>query len=420
MNIGSPPSAAALAAVPQTAVPDHVVARLHDLSRESAPVSAYLYDPQAAAIRARSLRAALPEWVEICYAVKANAFAPVLAALAEEGVDGFEVASISEAQLATRAAAVARRPARLLATGPAKTTGLLAGLCRAGVGLVNVESDLELYRLSAVTERAGRRVQVALRVNPQHVPVSGSLHLGGTATQFGIPEDDIPAALETARRLPGLDVVGFHIHAVCNNLDADAHAAYLEWCLKWCTNMASAQGVDLRVVDVGGGLGVAFQGEQPFDIDRFGSHLRRLRPPKGVRVVLEPGRWLVADCGYYAAEVVDVKQVYGTWFAVLRGGINHFQLPTSWDIVHNFAVLPIEAWPYGYERPGVRDASVTVVGELCTTEDTLARDVTVGQVRAGDIVVFPYAGAYGWEFAMHRFLGHPPADRISLPGRRSG
>jgi 2-[(L-alanin-3-ylcarbamoyl)methyl]-2-hydroxybutanedioate decarboxylase len=128
-------------------------------------------------------------------------------------------------------------------------------------------------------------------------------------------------------------------------------------------------------------------------------------------VVFEPGRWLVADCGYYAAEVTDVKHAYGTDFVVLRGGINHFQLPTSWEIVHNFAVLPVPDWPAGLPRPALPAGPVTVVGELCTPEDTLARDVTAPPVRAGDVVVFPFAGSYGWEFAMPDFLGHPRAGR---------
>ena len=85
------------------------------------------------------------------------------------------------------------------------------------------------------------------------------------------------------------------------------------------------------------------------------------------------------------------------WF--VRGGINHFQIPTSWDILHRFAVLPVDEWPHPYPRPELRDTPITVVGELCTPEDTLARDMVVSCVRPGDIVVFTMAGSYGYEFA---------------------
>jgi diaminopimelate decarboxylase len=413
MTVDLPPSAAPLAALPATALPVPVVAALVELAAAAPPVSAYVYDLDVARGRAAVLRAALPDWAQLCYAVKANAFPPVLAALAPH-VDGFEVASVSEVELAAKAAAEAGRGATLVASGPGKSVPLLTALVESGVQVVNVESVLELHRLAAAAARKGGRVPVALRVNPQRVPISGSLHMGGTATQFGIPEADVPAALRVAQRLSGLDVVGFHIHAVCNNLDAAAHVAYVRWCLDWSARTAAAHGITLRVVDVGGGIGVNFQGEAPFDVAVFAELMGAVRPPEGVRVVFEPGRWLVAECGYYAAEVTDLKHAYGTWFAVLRGGINHFQLPTSWDIVHNFAVVPVADWPYGCVRPELRDAEVTVVGELCTPEDTLARDVTVRRIRPGDIVVFPNAGSYGWEFAMHAFLGHPPALRVAL------
>ncbi|SEP95862.1 type III PLP-dependent enzyme [Streptomyces radiopugnans] len=427
MSIVLPPSAAPRSAYPADVLPEPVRRRLLELARGEAPVSAYLYDGRAAAARARELRAALPEWAAVHYAVKANSFPGVVRALAPY-VDGFEVASRTELELAL--AALRERdgspsggssPVPVVAAGPAKSVPVLTALVRAGIEAINAESLLELHRISRIAVAEGTTARVALRVNPAAGPVSaqasGSLRMGGQASQFGVPEPDVPGVLEQALRLPGLDVTGFHIHAASNNLDAAAQAAHLRRCVEWSTAIAREHGVDLRMVDVGGGIGVAFEelaGERPFDVSRFGELVARSEPPPGVRVVLEPGRFLVADCGWYAAEVTDVKHSYGTAFAVLRGGINHFQLPTSWDLVHNIAVLPVDRWPDGLPRPEAAGTRVTVVGELCTPEDTLLRDVRVDRVRAGDLVVFPYAGSYGWEFAMHGFLGHPVAERHLL------
>ncbi len=390
-----PPSAAGLPALPADALPPRV--------RAAITSGGFFYDLDVAAALAKNLKAALPDWAEVFYAVKANSFPPVLDALRPH-VDGFEVASAAEIELAGSA--------RTVAAGPGKSLALLTTLIDRGVEVINVESPLELHRVNHVAERAGRRVPVAIRVNPERVGVSGSLVMGGAATQFGLPETDVPDAVALAQRLPGIDLVGFHIHAVCNNLDAATHTDYVRWCLDWSTR--AARGIDLRVVDVGGGLGVPFEGGEPFDVARFGALLDEIRPPDGVRVLFEPGRYLVTDCGYYAAEVTDLKHAYGTTFAILRGGINHFQLPTSWDILHRFAVLPVDDWPYPFDRPEVKDAQVTVVGELCTPEDTLARDMTVERIRVGDVVVFPMAGSYGYEFAMPNFLGHPPATRTAV------
>jgi diaminopimelate decarboxylase len=398
--------------LPAEALPPAVLDALAALAEEPGrPVSAYLYDPAAAAARARALREALPPWAEAFYAMKANAFPPMLAALAGE-VAGFEVSSAREVALARDAAAAAGRPLRLVASGPGKREPFLAALVAAGADLVNVESELELHRIAAVARAAGRRARVAIRVNPARARVRGSLAMGGSASPFGMSEDDVAGALAAARALPEIDLAGFHVHAVSNNLDAASHAAYVGWCLEWSARTAAAAGIDLRAVDVGGGLGVAFDGTAVFDLPAFGRALRGLRPPEGVRVVLEPGRWLVADCGWYAAEVTDVKRVHGSWFAVLRGGIDHFLLPASWDERHAIAVVPVERWDLPCARPEVRGAPVTVVGELCTPEDTLARDVPLARLRAGDLVVFPHSGAYGYEFALPDFLAQPRPDRL--------
>ena len=420
MSIEFPPSAAPRSAYPADSLPEAVRTRLLELAATSAePVATFLYDGAAAAARARELRAALPQWAQVYYAVKANSFPGVLAALAPH-VDGFEVASRAELALALQALPGARtggdtrRVAPVLAAGPAKSVPVLTDLVRAEVTSINAESLLELHRISQIAVEEGTTARVALRVNPQRIPVTGSLQMGGEPSQFGVAEPDVPDVLAQAARLPGLDLVGFHIHAASNNLDARSQAAYLRWCVEWSTQAAAAHRIELRQIDIGGGIGVNFEGEKPFDTARFGELVADVAPPEGARVILEPGRFLVSDCGWYAAEVTDVKYSYGQAYAMLRGGINHFQLPTSWDIVHNVAVLPVADWPAAHPRPEAVDSRVTVVGELCTPEDTLLREVHIERVRAGDLVVFPYAGSYGWEFAMPHFLGHPAAGRSML------
>ncbi|MGW2514404.1 alanine racemase [Streptomyces scopuliridis] len=432
MSVQFPPSAAPRSAYPVDVLPATVRRRLLELADAGRPLSAYVYDGDVAAGRARELRAALPDWAAVYYAVKANSFPGVVEALAPY-VDGFEVASVAELELALHAGRFTGRhagrhadrhadqdtenlsaPVPVVAAGPAKSVPVLTALVRAGVEAINAESLLELHRISRIAVAEGVTARVALRVNPAEIPITGALLMGGAASQFGVAEPDVPDVLREARKLPGLDLVGFHIHAASGNLDAATHAAYLRWCVEWSVRTARETGIELRHVDIGGGIGVAFEGEEPFDVGRFGELAAGIEPPAGVKVILEPGRFVVADCGWYAAEVTDVKTSYGESFAVLRGGINHFQLPTSWDIVHNVAVLPVEKWGEECPRPTAENTRVTVVGELCTPEDTLLRDVLIDRVRAGDLIVFPYAGSYGWEFAMHSFLGHPVAERHLL------
>ncbi len=397
-------------------MPAHVASATAALVPEDE--AAYFYDPGIAARRARALKDCLPEWAELAFAVKANGFAPVLSALARE-VDGFEVSSASELRAVEAATSGAPGAPRLLASGPGKTPALIEELVAAKTVVINIESGLELARVSRAARRAGHVAPITLRVNPDSVPLTGALRMGGAASQFGVHEDAVAELAATARAFGSVDLLGFHVHAVSGNLDAAAHVAYVAWCLKWSTVTARRHGIDLRLIDVGGGIGFSFDGGRAFELEALGAWLRALDPPAGVRVVLEPGRWIVAPCGWYAAPVTDVKRSRGTSYAVLRGGIHHFALPASWDLLHRLCVVPTDEWPQGLARPEVRDDCVTIVGELCTPEDTLAHDVAVDRLRAGDVVVFPDAGSYGWEFALQQFLGHPPARRVVV-GSPSG
>ncbi|GHJ37793.1 alanine racemase [Streptomyces sp. TS71-3] len=398
-------------ALPARAVPDAVADRVRALFASTAdePVCTYVYRPEAARRRAAALRARLPGWAEVYYAVKANSYLPVLAALAP-AVDGFDVASSAEADAALAASGGA---ARMIVTGPGKSDRLLAAAVRAGAEFISVESEFELHRVDLAARRAGRRVPVVLRVNSASGPLDGALRMDGRATQFGVGEDRIAAVAATARRLTGVVPVGYHFHVVSGNLDADRHADHVASRLRWAVAAAEEHHVELRVVDVGGGLGVPAVGGAPFDLERFADRLRATPPPPGVRVVFEPGRWLVAECGWYAAPVTDLKRVAGEWFAVLGGGINHFMLPALLEVAVEAAVLPVERWPYPCRRPELRETPVSLAGPLCTPEDILARGLTADRLRVGDALVFPMAGAYGWEFAVRGFLGHPAARRVT-------
>lgn len=377
------------------------------------PVCAYVYDLDTLVAQVESVRVALPERCELYYAIKANGHPAVLSALATY-VDGFEVASLGEI-----GKALATGASQLAFSGPAKTDAEISGALQAGLELLNVESVHELRRAGLIGAELGVRVPVALRVNRRASRLAGDLHMAGIATQFGIDEASLAGAIELVRTLPTIALRGFHLHAVSNNLDADAHATFVTDSVAWCVQQAARHQIDLDIIDVGGGIGVAYTGGHGFDLSTFSDGLSAAveRLPTGVRLIFELGRFLVAAAGWYAAEVVDLKCTHGRYFAVLRGGTHHFRLPAAWGYSHPFAVLPIEAWHYPFVRPEVRAVCVDVVGELCTPRDVLAREVWVERLRVGDVVVFPLAGAYAWEISHHDFLSHPHPTKLILSSR---
>jgi diaminopimelate decarboxylase len=386
--------------------PDPVRAAIRALP---GPVCAYVYDTAALRATATRVRAALPPPARLYYAVKANGHPSVLAALAAT-CDGLEVASGGELELA-----LATGARRIAFGGPAKTPGELAAAVRAATRreiTLNVESPLELRRLVAVgapatNDAAPPGPRVALRVNRVGVSVTGSHQMTGVPTPFGMDEADLPEAVAIARD-GGLDLVGFHLHAVSNNLDAAAHVRFAHDAVDWSRRAADRLGIDLREVNVGGGFGVDYTGDRRFDLGALAGL------PDGVPLVFELGRYLTAAAGWYAAEVLDLKRVHGRWFAVLRGGTHHFRLPAAWGYSHPFDVVRVERWSGPGDRPEVRDTPVDAVGELCTPRDVLARDRRVDQLRVGDVLVFANAGGYGWDISHHEFLRHPYPQIVVL------
>jgi 2-[(L-alanin-3-ylcarbamoyl)methyl]-2-hydroxybutanedioate decarboxylase len=375
-------------------LPSHVAAALRRLP---APACAYVYDTGALRAAVARLRAALPPATTVLYAVKANGHPDVVRTLAS-ACDGLEVASGGELDLAVRAGA-----RRIVFGGPGKTDAELAAAVRAGA-LLNVESRFEAERIAAL----GLSGDICLRINRNDVAVTGSHAMTGTPTPFGIDENQLATVLDT---LPSsLNVIGFHLHAVSNNLDGTAHAAFLRDAITWSITTASAYGISLKIVNAGGGLGVDHTSAATIDL----APLSQVSVPRGVELILEPGRFLAADAGWYAAEVLDLKTTHGRTFAVLRGGTHHFRLPAAWGYSHPFTILPVDTWDRPYSRPSVTHVPVDAVGELCTPRDVLTRGRHVDRLRVGDLLVFARTGAYAWDISHHDFLRHPAPEFIVL------
>lgn len=377
------------------------------LTNAHTPVCAYVYDTTALTARAAEVRAALPPGTTLLYAVKANGHPAVVAALA--GVtDGLEVASGGELELAVAAGA-----RRIVVGGPAKTDAELRSAVIHGA-LVNVESPHELRRLDLAARAAGVRADATVRVNRAGAALPGSHAMTGAATAFGVDEGQLADLFALAGDLAQVRLVGFGLHAVSNNLDAVAHAGFVADAVAWSVGAAARYAMELRVINVGGGLGVDYRGTTTIDLDALRTGLAPIVLPPGADLVFEIGRLLAADAGWYGAEVIDLKHTHGRTFAVLRGGTHHFRLPAAWGYDHPCTVLPVDRWPYPFARPEVVDVAVDMVGELCTPRDVLARGQHVDRLRIGDVVVLARTGAYGYDISHHEFLRHPPPQFLII------
>ncbi|CCQ90686.1 putative Diaminopimelate decarboxylase, Siderophore biosynthesis protein SbnH [Nitrospina gracilis 3/211] len=374
-------------------------------SQDTRPCCAYLYDLDHLRRHARQAMQTLPPSCQLYYAIKANSEARILKTLSPI-VHGFEVASGGEIE---KVRAV-DGDAPIMFGGPGKSDEEIVSAIRHRVKLLNVESLHELQRVKYYAAQINASVPILLRVNLSGPLPAAKLHMAGAPTQFGIAEEDVPKAIALARQCDHVDLHGFHFHSISNNLDALQHVQLIRHYITASQAWAETFGVDLRHLNVGGGIGINYAHlNEQFDWQTFtfqlGSLIKELRPD--FTLLFECGRYLSAACGYYAAEVLDLKLTHGKWFAVLRGGSHHFRLPSSWQHSHPFRIVPVDDWRFPFPRPEVHGKDVTLAGELCSPKDLLARDVPVERLRVGDIVLFLHAGAYGWHISHHDFLSHP-------------
>ena len=400
--------------MPGLEIPGSVRELAERLGRDEAALPAYVYDLDGLAAHLAGIRAAIPSRVEIIYAVKANPDPAVLRVVGRHA-DGLEVSSAGE----LRHAAATMPGSRLAFGGPGKSSAELAAAVRAGASLFHVESPHELRLLGSAALAAGRQADILLRVNlpsddaaPDSVLLEprAALVMGGQPGPFGMDPillDDCAKWLAAGSEEAGrLRLRGLHAH-LASGLAAsallDSAVRVLDFARQWCVR----HGVRNPEFNLGGGMAVDYR--QPgsrFDWASYGQGLA-LAAREGERLRVEPGRAVTAYCGWYITRVLDVKRSHGQAFAVVAGGTHHLRTPAAKGHDQPFAVLPVGSWPHDWARPAAAAEPVTIVGQLCTPKDVLAREVQVDRLRAGDLVAFGLAGAYAWNISHHGFLMHP-------------
>jgi diaminopimelate decarboxylase len=240
--------------------------------------------------------------------------------------------------------------------------------------------------------------------------------MGGGPGPFGLDPSRLDAAAAVVARSPGLRLRGLHVH-LASGLDAtecgDVAARAVRWALWW----SARTGHHVEELDLGGGMAVDYADPGAlFDWRAYGASLAALaRRHPALRLKIEPGRAITAYASCYVTEVLDVKRSYGQAFAVLLGGTHHLRTPAARGHNQPCTIIPVDLWTGGPVRPAVAGEPVTLVGQLCTPRDVLARDVPVAVLRAGDVVVFAMAGAYAWNISHTSFLMHPAPAFVHLP-----
>jgi diaminopimelate decarboxylase len=348
----------------------------------------YVYSANAIRDRYRELQTALePVPHLIAYSVKANGNLGVLRTLAALGA-GADIVSAGELQRALLAGIPAER---IVFRGVGKTIHKLAAALGAGIRCFNVESEGELLALSDLASATGHRAPVALRVNPDIETRTPHAYTrtGHAATKFGIPAVEALRLYRLAASLPGIRVVGVDAHIGSQILDVGPYRLAVEH-LAELVHTLRAEGMEIEMLDIGGGLGISYEGGEAISATEFRDAVVPLVRDLGVTLLMEPGRYIVGEAGVLLTRVLYVKEGGGKRFVITDAGMNDLLRPSHYAGYH--AVEPVV-------EQGREPRQVDVVGPICETGDFLALDRTVELVEAGELLAIHAVGAYGFSMS---------------------
>ena len=347
----------------------------------------YVYSAPVVAQRLAGLRQAFERcgWpYALHYALKANSSLAIASLIRDGGADA-DANSIGEIALATRAGF---REDQIVFTGVGKSPDELARAVTLDLKAINAESAGELDRLDALARAHGRRVRVALRVNPD-VDAETHAHIttGLKTSKFGVPLDDAAEMLRARRDAAGLEIIGLHVHVGSQITSLGPLCAAARKVADLAIALR-AEGFPLSHLDLGGGLGIVYEsgGDVP-TYEAFAQALVDVARPTGLTLIVEPGRTLVGPAGVLLARVIDVKpHAGGGRFVVLDAGMTELMRPALYGAFHR--IVPVRA----SGRPVV---PCSVVGPVCESSDTFGRMRDLPEPAVGDLMAILDAGAYG-------------------------
>ncbi len=349
--------------------------------------------------------------LQVCYAVKANSNIHLLEELRDLGA-GCDLVSYGEWYRAEKAKIP--RNLRVL-SGVAKTEEELKLLLKspgAGVGSVHVESVMELELLSKLATKAKRKVKIALRYNPDvDAQTLDKISTGRKKDKFGLTTDEIIAMAKKFKKDPWINLAGLSIHIGSQITSLAPYEKSFKLLLTLCKEVEKITGRDLEYVDLGGGIGIQYLDEKPISLDKYVALVKKYFH-RYSKILLEPGRSMVANAGYLASSVVYTKIRADHRTLILDAGMNDLMRPALYDAYHQ--ILPVK----NFGQKGAREQKWDVVGGICETTDYFARARPLAvKGEAGEQVVFLSAGAYGFSMS-NTYNTRPRVAEVLVDGTK--
>ncbi|MBR1777533.1 MAG: diaminopimelate decarboxylase [Alphaproteobacteria bacterium] len=349
------------------------------------PTPFYVYSEQTLRFQMQSFAGAAQNRLTsflVCFAVKSNANPAIIKILSSMGA-GADIVSEGELLLALSAGVPADR---IVFSGVGKTREALALAVERGIKQINLESEEEAILLNEIARQAGRQIRVAVRVNPDvDAHTHHKITTGKKENKFGVAWQEARPLYQRLMKSENLIPVGIDVHVGSQLLDTEPFAQAFDRTAE-IVKALKADGVELKTIDVGGGLGVAYQEtDRPCSPDDYMAVVAEKLGGLGCEIVFEPGRFLTAPAGVLVSRVVRVKHTAAKDFVVLDAGMNDLIRPAIYDAYHGIKAV----------RESSEQRLFDVVGPICESSDVFGKERALPIMQPDELVVLETTGAYG-------------------------
>lgn len=334
-------------------------------------------------------RAFAPVGALICYSVKANSNLALLKALVDKGA-GLDIVSGGELFRALKVGCPAQK---IVYASVGKTDREIEEAIKRGILFFNVESLPELENINRIAQRLGKVVRVAIRINPDiEAKTHKFITTGKITNKFGIDLKTASVILGMRRKFPSLDICGLHIHIGSQITASAPFVAAIRKVTGFVAEL-KRKGIALEYLNIGGGLGIIYNKETPQTAQKYAAKILPLLKKTGLKIILEPGRFIVGSAGILVTKALYVKDTPRKKFVIVDAGMNDLIRPALYDAYHQ--ILPLRT-AHGARR---RTQRVDVVGPICESADYFAKDRRLPAVRQGDYLAVMSTGAYGFSMS---------------------
>jgi diaminopimelate decarboxylase len=326
----------------------------------------------------------------ICYSVKANSNLAILKALVDKGA-GLDIVSGGELY---RALQVGCNPRKIVYASVGKTDREIEEAIKRKILFFNVESIAELENINRISKRLNRVTQVAIRINPDVEPKTHKYITTGKLTnKFGIDFKSAKQIFLLQRAFSYIKISGLHIHIGSQITESQPYIEAIKKMINFIKEL-KREGIELEYLNIGGGLGIIYDKETPQTAQKFASRVLPLLRNLGLKIIMEPGRFVVGQAGILVTKILYIKSTPRKKFLIVDTGMNDLIRPSLYGAYHN--ILPLKLVSRKVSR---FQEKVDIVGPICESGDFLAKERIMPKLQEGDYLAVMSAGAYGFSMS---------------------